>query len=307
MIPGQVRALSYWSGFVDDPSTYFEVLDPPERNTEPAVLMVPGGLHSAACYLTTPDFRAGWAHDFLAAGYRVILVDWPGVGRSGRMAPEAVGGKVVAEGIGRVIAELGEPVVLLTHSMSGAIGWKLIENHPHQITKVVAVAPAEPGNLGAELGVLIQEDDQRKVVSMPSGEIVVDLQSQVTVGKAFAHAKFIGSGTRFPMHAFDAYYASLLGVSGRMVFERTNIGGAQLRVDDLSSFAGKPILVVSGTDDADHPKAASLELIGWLNSVGAGAELLYLGDAGVQGNGHMLMLEDNSSDIASRIIDWLQR
>jgi pimeloyl-ACP methyl ester carboxylesterase len=89
------------------------------------------------------------------------------------------------------------------------------------------------------------------------------------------------------------------------MFERTNIGGVQLRVEDQAGFAGKPILVVTGTDDVDHPRALDAEIVAWLNEAGAKAELLYLGDRGIEGNGHMMMLEENSAEIAGAIMRWL--
>jgi hypothetical protein len=39
-----------------------------------------------------------------------------------------------------------------------------------------------------------------------------------------------------------------------------------------------------------------------LNSLGARAELVWLGDLGIEGNGHMLMLKDNSAEIAALIL-----
>ena len=44
----------------------------------------------------------------------------------------------------------------------------------------------------------------------------------------------------------------------------------------------------------------------WLNANGARADFCFLGDRGIVGNGHMLMLEDNSDEIAGIILDWLE-
>jgi len=40
---------------------------------------------------------------------------------------------------------------------------------------------------------------------------------------------------------------------------------------------------------------------------GARAEFCWLGDRGIVGNGHMLMLEANSDQIAGIIMDWIER
>ncbi|MGZ0189615.1 MAG: alpha/beta hydrolase, partial [Alphaproteobacteria bacterium] len=52
------------------------------RHKEP-VVMIHGGVQTAANFIATPDSRRGWLHDFLAAGYAVYLVDQPERGRSG--------------------------------------------------------------------------------------------------------------------------------------------------------------------------------------------------------------------------------
>ena len=44
----------------------------------------------------------------------------------------------------------------------------------------------------------------------------------------------------------------------------------------------------------------------WLNANGAKADFIYLGDLGITGNGHMLMLERNSDAVAQLIIDWIE-
>ena len=104
----------------------------------------------------------------------------------------------------------------------------------------------------------------------------------------------------------ESYYRSLLGISGRLVFERTNIDDAQLCVSDRNAFAGKPIAVVTGTADTDHPRAVDAAIVDWLKEIGATARHLYLGDWGVEGNGHMIMLEENSDEGANLIIQWIR-
>jgi pimeloyl-ACP methyl ester carboxylesterase len=293
-------------GFTDEPSTYYEVFEPLGPNGHPPVLMVTGGVHSGACYHVTPDGRPGWADDFLRRGHTVVLADWPGVGRSGHLPPSELTGQTIVNGLAAVIDAVGGQAVVLTHSISGAFGWKLVEQHPSAVAALIGVAPASPGNLGAELGRLVRDEGHCKVVAMPSGETVLDLDRTLSFPPAFHRAKLVGSSTRFPLDAVDAYFRSLQGISGRIVFERTNIGGGQLRIEDESGFAGKRILVMTGTEDIDHPRELDGAVVDWLNAAGARAELCWLGDLGITGNGHMMMLEDNSSDIAVVLMDWLE-
>jgi len=50
-------------------------------------------------------------------------------------------------------------VILLTHSMSGAYGWRLRETHGRAIEAVVGVAPAPPGNIQAVPPVTRETED----------------------------------------------------------------------------------------------------------------------------------------------------
>jgi hypothetical protein len=132
------------------------------------------------------------------------------------------------------------------------------------------------------------------------------IKNRPLIDKEFQRRKLVGASQRFPTKDYDAYYRSLLGVSGRVVYERTNIDNAQLHISDFSAFQGKPIAVVTGTADIDHPKALDAEIVDWLKANGAGAQHIYLGDLGLEGNGHMVMLEENSDEVASQLIQWIR-
>jgi len=204
----------YRSAFISKPSTYFELLSPKTWNGEPHVVMISGGVHSSACYLVTPDGRPGWAHAFLREGYRVVLVDWPGVGRSGYVAPEELGRDLIVDGIGQVLEEIGTPSIVMTHSMAGAFGWKLIEHRANLIQKLVAIVPAPPGNMAIRLGKLIGGDSRLKTIEMASGLLALHLDRVMYPDKEFQRRKLVGSSRRFPNRAFESYYRSLLGISG---------------------------------------------------------------------------------------------
>jgi hypothetical protein len=47
--------------------------------------------------------------------------------------------------------------------------------------------------------------------------------------------------------------------------------------------------------------------VGYLRQAGADVSFLKLADIGLRGNGHMMMMEKNSDDIAQVIIDWLDK
>ena len=45
-------------------------------------------------------------------------------------------------------------------------------------------------------------------------------------------------------------------------------------------------------------------VVDWPIEAGAKAEYCWLPDHGIDGNGHMLMMEENSDELADIIIDW---
>ena len=44
----------------------------------------------------------------------------------------------------------------------------------------------------------------------------------------------------------------------------------------------------------------------WLNENGAKADFWFLGDRGVSGNGHMMMIESNSDAVAKLVLSWVE-
>lgn len=74
---------------------------------------------------------------------------------------------------------------------------------------------------------------------------------------------------------------------------------------DPSQLSGLPVLVVTGTHDPDHAPADDWVIVDWLAGHGARAEHLLLGEHGAVGNGHMVVLEDNSDEVGEPLIGWL--
>ncbi|MGE5146235.1 MAG: alpha/beta fold hydrolase [Candidatus Eiseniibacteriota bacterium] len=294
------------SGSAGHPAVYHDVVAPLEASAKPPIVLLHGGTQTGNCFLRTADGRPGWAFAFVRAGYRAILPDWPGSGRSGAVPYDALDGAAVCRGIGAVLESLGEPAILLTHSMSGAYGWRLLESHGPAIKAVVGVAPAQPGNIQAEPAVARETEDFVE----PGGQAIfprLDKRAPTAPSQVFVEKKLVGDSRRFPRAFIADYAASLHAIAPRLVYERINIGGSQLKVERPEQLKDKRVLVLTGTDDFDHPRALDEAIVTWLNGLGAKADYLWLADRGVAGNGHMLMLEDNSDDIARVILDWLDR
>lgn len=300
-------AITQSAGLTEDPATYFDVLEPAAGSAKPPMMLIHGGAHTGSCYLVTADGRPGWAHAFARQGYKVVIPDWPGCGRSGYVPGDQLDGKLVVAGLGKVLASLGEPAIVVTHSMSGAYGWKLLEQHGENVDKLVGVAPSPPGNIQAEPEILHDSDDAIDVQFF-KGASVLKLSRRLPFvpGSGFADQKLIGTSKRFPRDRAAQYAASLIAIPHRLVLERANLGGGQLKVGNFAPFLDKRVLVMTGTDDIDHPIQIDKPIADWLNENGARADYLYLGDMEIMGNGHMMMLEDNSDQLARIIVSWIQ-
>ena len=296
--------LNYWSGLIESPPTYYEVLEPVGGSTKPPMVLICGGGHTGACYLATVDGRPGWAQAFVRAGYKVVVPDWPGVGRSGYIPLDHLTGDVVVEGLGKIAASLGQPAIVMTHSMSGAYGWKLLENHGQHIAKLVAIAPGPLGNIQAVSDIVSESGDT--VVVRGSTTMSINLKQPVVSDRNFVEVKLVGKSAQFPREHIAVYASSLTPIPPRLLYQRRNIRGSQLKVTDLSNYRGKRILVMTGTADIDHPRELDGAIVEWLNQNGATADFIYLGDHGIEGNGHMMMLEKNSDALAGRILSWIE-
>jgi hypothetical protein len=50
----------------------------------------------------------------------------------------------------------------------------------------------------------------------------------------------------------------------------------------------------------------TMRIADWLHEIGAKADFWFLGDRGVSGNGHMMMIESNSDAVAKLVLSWVQ-
>jgi len=210
----------------------------------------------------------------------------------------------VVEGLGALVRSLGAPVVLLTHSMSGCYGWRLLELHGDIIDRLVGVTPGPPGNI--QKAAPVYAETEHEIETEASGQRVrIDKSAPVVPTRDFVERKLIGASRYFPRERIAGYAASLRPIPPNILLERQNVHGRQVRVSDPAKLAGKCVLVITGTDDLDHAREVDGAIVTWLNANGARADFCFLADRGIVGNGHMLMLEENSDEIAAIILDWL--
>lgn len=282
---------------------FYEELGPADTG-HPTIVLVHGGGFSGSCYLTTPDGRPGWAYDFVRHGYRVVVPDWPAVGRSASVPPDEVDGRTMAQALGTLLEHLGQRTVLLVHSMSGPYGFRMLETHGHLIQALIAVAPGPPGNI-QPVSEVLRETETEIEIATPSVNLVIPRTGVWRPTREFAIRKLVGASARLDADNLPGLLAQTAPIPVQLLMGRNNLRGAQLVVERRDRFEGKPVLVLTGENDADHPREADLATVEWLRGLGANVDYHFLGDHGIHGNGHMLMSEDNSNEIADIAAAWL--
>lgn len=295
---------SHQARYLSDPVPLYYDEFRPAREVGPPLVLVHGGAFTGSCYLTTPDGRPGWAHDFVRHGRRVIVPDWPGIGRSGGIRVDDITGGVVVEGLGALLRHLATPVVLLVHSMAGPYGFRLVETHGELIQTLVAVAPGPPGNI-QQVPQVLRESDTEVEIATPAAKVSAPKTGSWRPPAAFARDKFIGASERFSPEFFPALLAATVPVPAKVLLGRLNYRSQQLAVSRPDGFAGKRILVLTGSYDPDHPREVDQATVDWLRGLGAEVDYHFLTEHGIAGNGHMLMSEENSREIADHIAAWL--
>jgi len=287
-------------------AVYFDYLTPDSSGYLTNVVMVHGGSHTGSCYLVTAEGKPGWAYRFTARGYRVAVPDWPGHGRSGALNLRTLTGEQICQSLAGMISSLTGPVVLLTHSMGAAFGWRVAELCGDKITAIVGIAPAPPGNIQPEPEI-VSEDEAGLVLRTPFRSLTLQNEVATLATPEFVIGKLVGSSRQFPLEQLDSYTKSLTHLGSRLLYERLNVRGSQVRVQNPGCFRGKPVLIVTGSEDLEHPRKVDEEIMTWLTKQGAASQFVWLPDRGIDGNGHMMMMERNSDQIADLIMEWLDQ
>jgi pimeloyl-ACP methyl ester carboxylesterase len=285
---------------------YYERLGP-EQDRQP-LLFVHGGGATGACWRATPDGRLGWADRLAAAGRECWVTDWPGTGRSGNRNGLEIEYEDVVDGYRRLLRDvIARPVVVVCHSMGGAATWHLVQDDGDLVAGVVAVAAAYPANVVARSDVVSDDGDVAVIDFADTGlRITVDRRVMNLYGDAYIYQQGISTSTRFPEGHVDAMRAGLVGLPPRMLLQRLGVLKGMPVVDRPDGFRGKPIRLLTGGEDPAHTREIEERTVALLRSWGADAELVWLPDLGIEGNGHFLMFETNSDEILDVVVQQIE-
>lgn len=318
---------------------------PARRRSPHPLVMIHGGGQTGTNFLGTPDGRKGWADYFVANGYAVYVVDQPGRGRSGyfpdRYGPsmhrdtKTTAARFTAPGTAKLwpqarhhtqwpgpgsegdavfdqfyasqvegmqdIAQIEKlmraagaallerigPSILLTHSQSGPFGWTIADARPHLVKAIVAVEPQgaplhEIRFRGAEGDALRYTEDEE--VIRPWGIT----RGPLTFDPSPADASQMRYVRQQQPDASDLVCCWLQQEPARK----------------LTKLAGIPILIV--TAEASYHAPYDHCTSRFLAQAGVEHDYVRLADAGIRGNGHMMMLEKNNLEIAEYFRGWLR-
>lgn len=84
----------------------------------------------------------------------------------------------------------------------------------------------------------------------------------------FARQKLIGTSKRISPSLMQALIAASAPIPVGCLLGRLKYQGRQLCVNRKDSFFGLPCLIVTGSDDADHPRETDQTTVDWLRELG---------------------------------------
>jgi pimeloyl-ACP methyl ester carboxylesterase len=311
---------------------YVEVLTPRHPSQRYPLVLIHGAAQTATNWMGTPDGRPGWADYFVAQGYTVYMIDqpargrspwlpdvdgklatfaaeqiesrftapqifnlwpqaklhsqWPGTGRIGDpvfdafyatqvpyLADNAQTQRLNQQGVAALLDRIG-PAITLTHSQSGPFGWLIADARPKLVKAVVAVEPAGPPFQNAVLGT-----DKARAWGVTDIPITYDPPvNDPTELKVEQQAQPDGP-------------------------DLVRCWQQQAPARRLANLADIPVVVI--TTEASYHSAYDHCTAKYLAQAGVKVTALRLGDHGIHGNGHMVMLEKNNLQVAGLIVDWL--
>lgn len=340
-VPG--RYIEREDGLFMTDQVYVERWSSPEGSHQPLpILMLHGGGQTGVNFDTTPDGRPGWAAWFVEHGYTVYLVDqpargrsayhrdahpvemfrdgahrleelftapadygmwrqaerhtqWPGTGRVGDpifdkffasqmpwIVDQVYMEQLAREAGSRVLDQIG-PAILLTHSQTGPFGWHLADEHPELVRGILAMEPNGPPFAVIErIGPpdFLRDGPFR----WPYGITAAPITYDPPVTDPAADLPFVRDTPEDP----------------------TSFASCHLQAEparQLVNLARVPVLVVTG--EASYHAGYDHCTVGYLRQAGVDVTHVPLGEHGVHGNGHLMMLELNNQEVAAVLHQWL--
>ncbi|HLH32032.1 MAG TPA: alpha/beta hydrolase [Terriglobia bacterium] len=321
---------------------YVEYQIPARRTHAYPIVMIHGLWQSGTNFTGTPDGREGWAQFFLRKGYAVYVVDQPGRGRAAYesdiypalrqpdledvqrrfIAPErynlwpqahlhaqwpgkgAPGDPIFDQFYASQLPSIGDlaaqialtrdaavalldkigPAIVMTHSQSGAFGWPIADARPELVKAIVAAEPSGPPFFNTNIVPAPEWFRDNTMMDRRWGVTDVPL----TYAPAVKDPSELQIERQEKPDGPDLVRCWLQKAPARQ----------------LTNLQKVPILIL--TAEASYHAPYDQCTTKFLQQAGAHPTHVRLADAGIHGNGHMMMLEKNSDDIAALISRWLE-
>lgn len=266
----------------------------PNRPKNVSITFVHGGGGQGSEFLRTPDNRPGWAHAFIRAGYPVYILDRPGHGRS-NWDPRVLGPSTPAPDYETLMPRFVE----------------VAQNGLWPEAALHAQWPSAP-------------DGNADRFMASQGPMATRLETSQRHIEAIAPALFELTGdTVLITHSAGGPCGWALSASGgscvKGVIAVEPLGSPGMehalgRFDNglcAAEFAGehdpyaRPIAMVTG--EATWMRAMNFSAADFLRKRASSFVHFDLPAHGIAGNGHMMMSELNSDQIAGLMLGWLER
>jgi pimeloyl-ACP methyl ester carboxylesterase len=319
---------------------YVEFFIPKTLSHPYPIVMIHGGNQTGTNFTGTPDGREGWAQYFVRRGHAVYVVDQVARGRSAHFSQSQ--GKVAEGNLARTqqrftapekeklwpqavkhtqwlgSGQAGDPVfdqfyasqfpslssfpkqqqlntaagialfdkigpaVLMIHSQSGTFIWPIADARPNLVKAVIAVEPNGPPVYETEFkGAPDWFADMGAKKPSGLGEMPLTYDPPLKPGEELAFVR------QDKPDAPDLVRCWQQAEPARK----------------LPNLAGIPMLIVMS--EASYHASYDHCTANYLTQAGVRNTMIKLGEHGIHGNGHMMMLEKNSDDIARAMREWL--
>lgn len=282
------------AGHISTKGMYVQYQIPQAKNDAAyPVILVHGSGHTGKTYEETPDGRMGWAEYFVRRGIATYVVDHSGRARSG--FDPAPSNRAKADGKTDTLP------VFSKFTNEGA--WNAFRIGPKPFV------PYE----NTKFPVIAQEQYWAQIV--PNTESSYADGGQSTVDALAALLDRIGPAVLVVHSQSGAYGISAALARPRLVRALVSVEPRSCAVAeaDRTAFARVPLLTVFGDffggNAGDWPArmAECVTTVQHEKSDGGMSENLYLPDAGIRGNSHMLMMDTNNLEVADIILTWLDK
>ncbi|HEX3504948.1 MAG TPA: alpha/beta hydrolase [Xanthobacteraceae bacterium] len=337
------RGFFYVGGhYVGEPSKeimegqiYVEVLAPHQQRRPYPLVLIHGAAQTATNWMGTPDGREGWAEYFVSQGYVVYMIDqpmrgrsaihagdgatrmftaqneqfqftaiesdgtwpgrekhtqWPGEGANKGKKGDPVFDQFYASQVETVISneetqqrnqEAGAalldkigPAIVLTHSQSGPFGWLIADARPKLVKGIIAIEPSGP-------------PFENTIIGTGKGRAWGPSDIPITYDPPVKDPSEISVVRDEAPDAPNMSVCWMQKEPARQLVDLKNIPSVIVTLE--ASYHG---LYDNCTEK-------------YLKQAGMKLEWMRLGDKGIHGNGHMVMIEKNNLQIAKVIDDWV--